>query len=106
MVAMAEEYEIIHKPSMNKFLIRLEPGKFSFLGYSIKSGKLYIKSTYTHPDYRGRGIARRLVLEAVRYARENSLKIVPVCSYAVSFFKKYKECIDVLDPEEGLKAIE
>ncbi len=85
---MAEEYKVLHKPVMRKFLIRLKPGKFAFLSYSIKNAKLYIESVYTHPDFRGRRIARRLVLAALDFAKEKSLRVVPVCSYAVSFFKK------------------
>lgn len=102
---MAREYEVLHKPAMRKFLIRLEPGKFAFLSYSIRDSKLYIESVYTHPDFRGRGIARRLMLAALSFAKEKSLKVVPVCSYAVSFFRKNKEYSELLDPEEGFKAV-
>ncbi|HDI31920.1 MAG TPA: N-acetyltransferase [Thermofilum sp.] len=83
---MDTEYRIIHKPRIGKFLIRLEPGKYAFLGYHIEGDKLYVDSTYTPLEYRGRGIARRLM----DYARENGYKIVPVCSYAVAYFRKHK----------------
>ena len=85
------EYEVLHRPHLKKFLIRLAPGKYAYLGYDIKEGKLYIESTYTPPEFRGRGIARRLVLEAIKYAEENNLKIVSICSYAVRFFEKNPE---------------
>ncbi|RLG43785.1 MAG: N-acetyltransferase, partial [Thermoproteota archaeon] len=32
----------------------------------------------------------------VDYARENGYKIVPVCSYAVAYFRKHKELSDIL----------
>lgn len=92
-------YKVIHRPKIGKFLIRLEPGKFAFLGYTIKDNKIYIESTCTPPEYRGRGIAARLMEAVVEWAREKRLKVVPVCSYSLYFFKKHEEAWDVLDPE-------
>ncbi len=85
------EYEVLHRPVLRKFLIHLAPGKYAFLSYEIKEGKMFIELTYTPSEFRGKGIARRLMLEVVKYAKENNLKIVPVCSYAVSFFERYPE---------------
>jgi len=92
-------YKVIHRPKIGKFLIRLEPGKFAFLGYTIKDNKIYVESTYTPPEYRGRGIAARLMEAVVEWARERGLKVVPVCSYSLYFFKNHEEAWDVLDPE-------
>ncbi|WP_414055363.1 GNAT family N-acetyltransferase [Macrococcus equi] len=41
-----------------------------------------IDHTYTDPKLRGQGIAKALVLKVTEYAKENNLKIVPLCSYA------------------------
>lgn len=86
-----ENLKIIHRPGSKKFLIRFGPGKYAYLGYRINNGKMYIETTYTPPEFRGRGIATRLMKEALKYAEENGLKVVPVCSFAVVFFRKYKE---------------
>ncbi len=102
---MTEKYKIIHKPGINKFMIRLEPGKFAYLEYKMEDNKFYIVSTYTHPDYRGRGIAHILTEKAIEFAREHGLKIVPICSYAIRFFKKHHQYRDMLDPVEGLEAL-
>jgi len=94
------EYEIIHRPSIGKFLVRLEPGKYAFLSYRVESGRLYIDSAYTPEEYRGRGIATRLMLAAIEYARGKRLKIVPICSFAVRFFDKHPEYGDMLARED------
>ncbi|RLF02247.1 MAG: N-acetyltransferase [Thermoprotei archaeon] len=96
---------ILHRPKQNMFLARLAPGRYAFVGYEIREGKLYITKAYTPPEFRGRGIATRLTEHVVRWAEEGELKIVPVCSFAVAYFKKHKELRHLLD-EEGLKAIE
>ena len=105
MPPVSYEYEVIHRPELGKFLIRLAPGTFAFLGYEIREGKMYITKTYTPPEFRGRGIATRLTDYAVNWARENGYKIVPVCSFAVNYFKKNRELQHLLD-EEGFRALQ
>jgi uncharacterized protein len=58
--------------------------------------KIIIEHTIVPSAFSGQGIGKKLVLEAVSYARENTLKIVPVCSYAAALFEKTKEIQDVL----------
>mgnify|MGYP000203288608 FL=1 len=73
------------------FLMRLGPGKFAYLSYEIKGDRMYILSTYTPEEFRGRGIAAELTREALEYARREGLKVVPVCSYTKRFLEKNKE---------------
>jgi predicted GNAT family acetyltransferase len=96
--------EIIHRPEQGKFLIRLAPGAYAFLGYELRDGKMYIKTTYTPPEFRGRGIATRLMEHAVRWAEQMGYKVVPICSFAVHYFKKHEEWQRVLD-EEGIREL-
>lgn len=65
---------------------------FSYIDESIIS----IDHTYVNESYRGQGIASKLMVKAIEYAKENNLKIKPVCSYAVSFFQKNFEYQDML----------
>lgn len=96
--------EIIHRPEQGKFLIRLAPGAYAFLGYELREGKMYITTTYTPPEFRGRGIATRLIEHAIKWAEEKNYKVVPVCSFAVHYFRKHEEMRRVLD-EEGVRAL-
>ena len=66
----------------NDFLIRLARGKYAYVKYHISDGTLYIDSTFVPEEYRGRSLAETLVKAAIEHARQNNLKIVPVCSYA------------------------
>jgi predicted GNAT family acetyltransferase len=61
------------------------------------SGRIIIDHTFVHPDLRGQGIAQKLIFEVVKLARENGLKITPLCSYAVMEFQRKSEYSDVLD---------
>lgn len=52
--------------------------------------------TFVHSDLRGRGIAEELLKAVVSYAAQNGKKIIPSCSYAVTFFRSHKEHQDLL----------
>lgn len=51
--------------------------------------------TFVSDDLRGQGIAKKILDRAAVYARENGLKMEPVCSYVVTAFERYKEYDDV-----------
>lgn len=60
------------------------------------SNRLVIDHTEVHPGNNGKGYGKKLVVRAVEYARENKLRIIPVCPYARSVFDKTDEYNDVL----------
>jgi len=45
-------------------------------------GRLVVTHTYTAPELRGQGIARRLVERAADYAREKGYRLLAACPYA------------------------
>lgn len=64
--------------------------------YSIYNGVMRVDHTFVPDSMRGKGIAKKLVLEVIDYAKENNYKIEPVCSYVVSFFEKNKGYEDLI----------
>ncbi|WP_288789348.1 GNAT family N-acetyltransferase [uncultured Elizabethkingia sp.] len=58
---------------------------------SVAEGKLTIYHTEVNPEYEGRGFAKLLLEKLVSYARENNLKIVPLCPYVHAQFKRHPE---------------
>ncbi len=58
---------------------------------SVIGGKLTVYHTEVNPEYEGKGFARLLLGQLVAYARENSLKIVPLCPYVHGQFKRHPE---------------
>lgn len=57
---------------------------------------IVIDHTIVDPSLRGQGIAGKLIKKVVEMAREENLKIVPVCSYAVVKLTRTDEYQDVL----------
>jgi uncharacterized protein len=58
--------------------------------------KMIIDHTEVDPKFKGLGIGKKLLMELVKYARENQVKVVPICPFARSVFDKVKDIRDVL----------
>lgn len=81
-------------------------GEFTLFEDGVKAGlmtfvwagedKFIIDHTEVFPEFGGRGFGRKLVDAAVEYARENKLKIIPLCPYAKRVFEKTEEISDML----------
>jgi predicted GNAT family acetyltransferase len=58
--------------------------------------KISIDHTEVSPVYEGKGIGHSLVKEAVRYAREQHLKIKPMCWFVKLVLTRNPEFKDIL----------
>ncbi|KAF2517947.1 GNAT family N-acetyltransferase [Flavobacterium foetidum] len=71
-----------------------EAGKMTYTWAG--DSKFIIDHTEVSPEFNGKGVGKKLVLAAVDYARNNNLKIIPLCPFAKSVFDKVEEIRDVL----------
>jgi len=92
---MGEELEV--KYTSEVFYIKFDDGSKAYLTYKVDRDKIYLVSTYTPPQHRGKGAARKLVEKAIEVARSRGLKIVPICSYATYYFLKNRDARELLD---------
>lgn len=58
--------------------------------------KFIIDHTEVADQLRGKGAGKKLLMKAISYAREHEKKILPLCPFAASVFKKNSELRDVL----------
>lgn len=79
------------------FYIEIE-GKQEAMMTFVFAGKdkIIIDHTEVNPGNEGKGFGKKMVTKAVEYARENNLKIIPLCPFAKSVFDKVAEFRDVL----------
>lgn len=90
---------IQHKQLNHKgaFFIEIESVKKAHMSYSMAgTDKLIIDHTEVSEDLRGKGTAQKLVEKAVLYARENNIKILPLCTFANTVMTKNKDYQDIL----------
>ncbi len=72
--------------------VRLAEMTFSKAG----TDTIIIDHTEVSEALKGTGAGKKLVTEAVEYARKNKLKIIPLCPFAKSVFERTSEFADVL----------
>ena len=58
--------------------------------------KFIIDHTQVDEAFSGKGLAKKLVIAGVEYARKNSKKIIPLCSYAKATIDRNAVLQDVL----------
>jgi len=85
-----EKLEVAHNEAEHRFETWID-GYLSKLDY-IRDGKNFV---ITHvgvfPELRGQGIAGKIVEVGLEYAKENSLRVVPMCSYAAAYIRRHPE---------------
>ncbi len=91
--------EINHRKEENKgaFIATENGAKAGEMTYS-KAGDTLIIIDHTEVDsaFGGQGVGKKMVLVAVDFARENNIKILPLCPFAKAAFDKDASIQDVL----------
>ena len=65
--------------------------------YSIASPTLIIiDHTEVEPAFEGKGVGKKMLFKIVDMARERDIKVIPLCPFAASMFKKLDAIKDVL----------
>lgn len=91
------------KSASGRFFIQNEDGKeVAELTYTVAkdpSEAMVIEHTHVDDSLRGQGVARKLVDAANDWARQQDLKVKPVCAYARSVFDKDPSLSELRCPE-------
>jgi predicted GNAT family acetyltransferase len=58
--------------------------------------RFIIDHTEVNPEFSGQGVGQKMVEAAIAYARENNLKIIPLCPFAKAQFNRHADWKDVL----------
>jgi uncharacterized protein len=86
----------IEHGSKGGFVIEQDNERLAEMTYSKAGDKLIIiDHTEVSDKLRGTGAGKQLVMKAVEYARNNHIKILPLCPFARSVFDKTPEIADV-----------
>lgn len=91
------EIEHIENEKGGEFVIEENGNRSAEMGYTNAGEKLIIiDHTFVESHLRGEGIAKDLVAEGVKFARENNLKVMPLCPFAKAIIERTPEFQDVL----------
>lgn len=91
--------EIKHKEEgtkgfFNAYVNGNKAGKLSYT--TAGNDKIIIDHTEVDIIYKGQNIGKQLVMNAVNFARNRRLKIIPLCPFAKAVFDKTESIQDLL----------
>ncbi|TGL76483.1 GNAT family N-acetyltransferase [Leptospira yasudae] len=88
--------EVVHSESESKFYAQVD-GYESHLYYREEGNEVWnLLSTYVPPEHRGKGLAADLVRTALDKARSLNKRIIPSCSYVVTFLNRHPDYKDLV----------
>jgi hypothetical protein len=82
-----ENLEIVHNPAENRFEARVE-GRIAKLDYIEDQDTIVMTHVGVPPEFRGQGVAGKITQAALEYAREKSLRVIPMCSYVAAYIRR------------------
>jgi predicted GNAT family acetyltransferase len=78
------------------FFVEEEGKRLAQLTYTVAGTKIILDHTEIDDSLRGTGTGRKLVAAAVDWAREEDVRLMPLCPFARSVFDKTPNFADVL----------
>ena len=81
---------IEHDPARHRFSTTVE-GYVGEIDYRLADNVMTITHTAVPEAIAGRGIAAALMRNALGHARAQGWTVVPACSYAIAFMKRYPD---------------
>lgn len=89
------EYNIRHNEELSRFETEVD-GELGMVNYTQKDNMLVVTHTGVPPEIGGRGVAASLTKALLDYARQNELKVVPVCPYTRAYIQRHPDYEDIV----------
>src|SRR2546428_5342040 len=94
----SEDLKVDHNVEAQRFEIHVGDDT-ARLEYRLRGSTIVYTHTVVPLALEGRGIAGRLAKEALDYARDRGLSVVPLCPYVAGYIRKHPEHGDLVAPE-------
>ena len=90
-----EKLEVLHIAEKYRFETWID-NKLSKLDYLLDGDTIVMTHVGVYPEHRGRGVAGKLVEIALKYAKENSLRVIPMCPYVAAYIRRHPQYMDII----------
>ncbi|CAL9331369.1 GNAT family N-acetyltransferase [Streptomyces sp. enrichment culture] len=96
--ASAAEPAVVHVPERNRYEIHVGDTSAGLTAYRDRGERRVFYHTKIEDAFGGRGLASRLVHDALEDVRASGKRIVPVCPYVKKYLGKHEGYADITDP--------
>ncbi|HET9913682.1 MAG TPA: GNAT family N-acetyltransferase [Anaerolineales bacterium] len=94
------QLKVTHNEAENRFEVWIDE-HLSKLDY-IRDGKNFvITHVGVHPEFRGQGVAGKIVDASLEYAKQNSLRVIPMCSYAAAYIRGNPQYMELTNQDRS-----
>lgn len=98
MTTEVENLRVEDNAAENRFEVKVGD-KFAFVTYHKYPGRITYYHTEVPPEFERRGLAKKLAVHVLDYARENNLQVNPLCPFIAAYIKRHPDYRDLLSPE-------
>jgi len=95
---------VTHNEQAHRFELDID-GLRSILTYRRYPDRIIFDHTEVPQPIEGKGLAAKLARFALDFARENHLRVIPLCPYISDFLRKHTEYQDLLSSEDAQKLL-
>jgi predicted GNAT family acetyltransferase len=95
-----EKLEVTHNQANRMFEVWID-GRLSKLDYIQDEKNFVITHVGVYPEHRGQGVAGKIVEAGLQYAKENSLRVIPMCSYAAAYIRRNPQYVELTNQERS-----
>jgi predicted GNAT family acetyltransferase len=90
--------EVTHNKADSRFEVELD-GDTAYAEYRLSKDRITFPHTVVPEAFEGRGIGSALVKAGLAYAREEGLKVLPLCSFFAGYIERHPEYQDIVHPD-------
>ena len=95
-----EKLEVNHNEAGHIFEVWIN-GHLCKLDYILDDKNFVITHVGVYPEFRGQGVAGKIVEASLEYARQNSLRVIPMCSYAAAYIRSNPQYLELTRQERS-----
>lgn len=86
-----EKLEVVNNTEKSQFEIPLEDGDIGLVEYKINGKNIIFTHTEVPPKYEGMGVGSKLARHVMDFARDEGLKVQPLCPFINAYVRRHKE---------------
>lgn len=93
-----KDLEIRHNEAEQRFETRVGE-ELALIEYQQSGHSITFTHTEVPEEFEGRGVGGQLARAALDYARQQQLKVVPLCSFVAAYIKRHAEYQDLVESQ-------
>ena len=89
------DIKVEHRPDQSRFQAVVD-GQTCVIDYALQNGVMAVTHTGVPPPVEGRGIAGQLMKALLDQAKNDGVKVEPLCTYARAYMERHPETAELL----------